>query len=124
MLVYIISQGIFSDFWYWTVTFNLTVYAASGTQIPTSFGFISRILVVYTASLSAILLKDKNLKILLFLFLTGSLVGAFDRSNFVHFQPSLPFAILATSLGFYSLSKVNFGFIIVGIYLVITVWWQ
>src|SRR3989338_4477724 len=124
MVLYFIWMGIFPDFWYWTVTFNLTVYASSGTQIPTSFGFISRVLMVYIASLSGYLYKEKRLKIILLLFMIGSLIGAFDRANFVHFQPSLPFAILATSLGFYSLSKVNFGFIIIGIYLLITVWWQ
>ena len=43
MLLYFNGLGVLNDFWYWTVIFNLTVYAQSGTQIPTSFGFISRI---------------------------------------------------------------------------------
>lgn len=124
MILYFIWRGIFSDFWYWTVTFNLTVYAASGTQIPTSFGFISRILMVYVASLSGFFYKEKRLKIILLLFLAGSLIGAFDRANFVHFQPSLPFAIIGTALGVYSLTKNKMGFVLIGLYLTVTVWWQ
>ncbi len=124
MILYFVWMGIFPDFWYWTVTFNLTVYAASGTQIPTSFGFISRVLMVYVASLSGFLCKDKRLKIIVFIFLVGSLIGAFDRANFVHLQPSLPFAVILTSLGVYSLTKRKTGFILIAIYLAVTIWWQ
>ncbi len=124
MILYFIWMGIFPDFWYWTVTFNLTVYAVSGTQIPTSFGFISRVLMVYIASFSGFFYKDKRLKIIVFIFLVGSLIGAFDRANFVHFQPSLPFAVILTSLGVYSLTKRKTGFILIAIYLAVAIWWQ
>ena len=124
MLIYLLSIGVMADFWYWTIIFNLTVYASSGTQIPTSFGFISRVFVVYTASLSGLYHTDRRLKIILSLFLIGSLVGAFDRANFVHFQPSLPFVVIGTALGFYSLGKKKMIFILIGLYLVITIWWQ
>lgn len=124
MLLYLIYKGVFSDFWYWTVIFNLTIFAKSGTQIPTNFGFLSRVFVVYLASLSALFYKDRNLKIILFLFLAGSLAGAFDRANFVHFQPSLPFAVLLTSLGFYQLSKRKLAFVLIGLYFSTAIWWQ
>lgn len=124
MIGYLFGIGVIKDFWYWTVIFNLTVYANSGTQIPTSFGFISRIFVVYAASLTASLYKDRKLKIILALFLIGSLLGAFDRTNFVHFQPSLPFVLIATTIGFYSLNKRQYTFILIGLYLLITIWWQ
>lgn len=124
MVIFVIQQGYFADFWYWTVVFNLTVYAPSGTQIPTSFGFILRVLVVYSTALAAFFYKDRNLKIILFLFLIGSLAGAFDRSNFIHFQPSLPFVVIATALGFYSLGKTRVGIILMIIYGLIAIWWQ
>ena len=124
MLAYLLNIGVLKDFWYWTIVFNLTIYAQYGTQIPTSFGFISRIFMVYLAALSGLHFKGGRLKIILFLFLVGSLVGAFDRANFVHFQPSLPFALIGTTLGFYSLTKKHFGFILIGLYLTITIWWQ
>ncbi len=124
MVSYLFSKGSLADFWYWTVIFNLTVYASSGTQIPNSFGFIIRVLFVYAVSLSGFLNKDRRLIIILSLFLIGSLAGVFDRANFVHFQPSLPFAILGTTLGLYSLTKKSTIMILLGLYLGVTVWWQ
>lgn len=124
MLIYLLNLGVFEDFWYWTIVFNLTTYAQYGTQIPTSFGFISRVFMVYITSLSGLLHKGRKLKIILFLFLIGSLIGAFDRANFVHFQPSLPFVALATSLGFYSLKKQTIFYAVAGAYILITLWWQ
>lgn len=124
MILYFGGRGVLTDFWYWTVTFNLTVYASSGTQIPTSFGFISRVLMVYFASLSGLYYRGGRDKIILFLFLIGSLVGAFDRANFVHFQPSLPFALILTALGFYSLNKKMLGLVLISVYILITIWWQ
>lgn len=132
MFIYIIKIGVFSHFFYWTVIFNLTTFAAFGTQIPKDFGFILRIFVVYGVSLLGFLHRDKQLKIPLTLFFIGSLVGAFDRANFVHSQQSLPFAALLTTLGFYSIKNLKFNFlfgkkkllILMGIYLTVTVWWQ
>lgn len=124
MLIYLVGIGVITDFWYWAVIFNLTVYAQLGTQIPTSFGFVSRIFIVYMTSLSALMYKDKNLNLVLGLFLVGSFLGAFDRANFIHFQPSLPFALIASAVGFYSLNKKKYGFILIAVYLFITIWWQ
>ena len=124
LFIFILKQGVLVDFWYWTIIFNLTVYAQNGTQFPVSFGFISRILVVYGASLTALFCKDKNLKILLLLFIMGSLINAFDRANFVHLQPSLPFAVIATVLGFYSLTKKDVATILTFVYVFIAFWWQ
>lgn len=123
MVLYFIYQGVFGDFWYWTVTFNLTVYASNGTQIPTSVGFISRVFMVYITSFLVYLHNDKRIAVTLFIFLLGALVGAFDRANFVHFQPSLPFVLLGTVLGIYSLKNRKVLLIAAGIYLIITAWW-
>ncbi len=124
MILYFVNIGVIKDFWYWTVVFNLTVYAHSGTQIPTSLGFITRVLMVFGFSLFALLHKDKKLIFTLFIFLIGSLVGVFDRANFVHFQPALPFAIMATAIGAYSLTKNKIGLLILCVYSLITIWWQ
>lgn len=123
MIIYLFSIGVLKDFWYWTIVFNLTIYARTGTTFPSSIGFTTRILLVYAGSLSAMFIKDKRLVYILFIFLLGSLVGVFDRANFVHFQPSLPFAILGTSLGIYQLYKKNIFKILMMIYLLIAIWW-
>lgn len=123
MILYFAQIGVLSDFWYWTVVFNLTVYSATGTQIPTSIGFITRVLFVYVMSLFLLLYKIRSFMIILLIFLAGSLIGAFDRANFVHFQPSLPFAILGTVLGFYSISKKK-AILLLSFYLAVLIWWQ
>jgi len=124
MLLFILSQGYLSDFWYWNIVFNLTTYAQSGTQVPRNFGFLSRLVLIYSTSLLVFFHHDRQLKIILGIFLVGSLVTIFDRANFVHLQPSLPFVIIATVLGFYSLAKNQISLILLGLYLTVTVWWQ
>lgn len=123
MILYLTSINVTGDFWYWTIVFNLTTYAKYGTSIPTSFAFIARVLLVYLSSFFGWFGKDKRITLAIFIFLIGSLAGVFDRANFVHFQPSLPFAILATSLGVYQLHKQNYFKIMIFIYLAITFWW-
>lgn len=123
MILYFAHKGVLVDFWYWTIVFNLTVYASFGTQIPASIAFVTRVFVVYAVSFLVLIYKEKRAKVILILFLVGSLVGVFDRANFVHFQPSLPFAVLGTVLGFNSLSKKKV-MLLLGFYLMIVVWWQ
>lgn len=123
MILYLINIGVFKDFWYWTIVFNLTIYANFGTSIPTTTGFITRILLVYLSSLFGWFYEDKRLVHILFLFLLGSLIGVFDRADFVHYQPSLPFAVLATILGVQRLHKSRFFKAGIFIYIVIAAWW-
>lgn len=122
--LYFLKQGLFYDFFYWTIIFNLTVYAGFGTTIPQTVGFVTRILFVYLGSLLALFSSNKRVVLILFLYLIGSLAGVFDRADFVHFQPSLPFALLLTTIGVYSL-KVNNPFKLgVLFYILVTLWWQ
>lgn len=123
MVIYFFSLGVLSDFWYWTITFNLTVYAQFGTTVPSTVGFVTRVLLVYVFSLTALFYKIRRVGFITFLFLIGSLAGVFDRADFVHFQPSLPFAVLLTVMGFDSLKKNIFYRVILIIYCLITLWW-
>lgn len=125
MLIYIINLGVLSDFWYWTVTFNLTTYAKFGTKLPPSSGYILRILLVYGFAFLGFLNKKKGITIPLFIYIIGSMIGAFERADFVHLQPSLPFIVLATvysfeySSRFKTLGKWSTRIV----YLVISIWW-
>lgn len=123
MLFYLINIGVFKDFFYWTIVFNITTYAKSGTSIPSTLGYVSRVLLVYGASIPAWFGKDKRLLKTLFIFLAGSLAGIFDRADFVHFQPSLPFAILATIYGLERIGKLGRVKIVTAVYILITAWW-
>lgn len=123
MLIYLLGIGVLNDFWYWTIVFNLTVFAKSGTTIPSAFSFIIRPLVVYSGALLALFHKDRKLKVAMFIFLIGSLAGIFDRADYIHYQPSLPFVLLATVLGVDQIKqkKLLCGLIIV--YLTVAGWW-
>lgn len=123
MLIYLTGIGVLSDFWYWTIVFNLTTYAQTGTKAPPSVGFVTRVLLVYAASLPALWDKNKRLVYLLFIFIVGLLIGAFERGDFVHFQPSVSFAILATVIGFNNLWKRKIMLIGAFVYMLITIWW-
>lgn len=123
MIAYLISIGVFNDFFYWTVIFNLTVYAKYGRGEGADFAHLSRIVLVFgSAFLAAGKIKERPVQILL-IFLIGSLIGLTTRFDFVHFQPALPFAVLATILGVKALSKKKIIWFVVIIYSLVTIWW-
>lgn len=123
MLVYLINIGVLKDFIYWTIIFNLTVFAQHGTSAPSTLGFITRIVFVYAMSLTAFFHKDRRLIFILFIFLIGSAASIFDRADFVHLQPSLPFVVIATALGLNSIKKRNILAGLILIYIFIAIWW-
>ncbi len=103
MLVYIYSIGVWRDFIFWTVTFNLTTFAQMGRKFPDMAGLIKSAPVFLLAGVAWVMvfLKTKKSKSklesiywLLGMFFIGSLTFAYARFDFVHFQPALPFAIL------------------------------
>ncbi|OGE29007.1 hypothetical protein A2867_03535 [Candidatus Daviesbacteria bacterium RIFCSPHIGHO2_01_FULL_40_11] len=122
MFSYLISIGVFWDFWYWTVTFNLTTYAEFGRGTGPTLAHFTRVLLVFGLAFLVIRkIKLPKAQILL-IFLIGVLLGLSTRFDFVHFQPSLPFAILATVYVLDGLGRLGrFG--IISLYGVITVWW-
>src|SRR5258708_2207153 len=86
-------------------------------------GFFTRLILVYSTSFLIFFNKNKRLILTLSIFLIGSLAGVFDRADFVHFQPSLPFSILATTIGVYQINRNKIFKIIIIFYLIIAGWW-
>ncbi len=124
MIIYLISIGVFNDFFYWTIIFNLTIFAKFGRGEGADLAHLSRVILVFGSAFLAVRkMKERSVQILI-IFLIGSLIGLTTRFDFVHFQPALPFAILATVLGivFIKNKKIMVGIIL--IYLLITGWWQ
>lgn len=122
MLVYLIGIGVFGDFWYWTVIFNLTTYAQFGRGTGPTLAHLSRVILVFgTPFLIIRKIKLPEVQILI-IFLIGALVGLSTRFDFVHFQPALPFALLATVYGLGGLGGLGrLGAIT--LYGLIAVWW-
>jgi hypothetical protein len=97
VLLYFIKIGIIKDFFYWTVTFNLTAFAQMGKTHPTINDLIKTMPVFGTAAISILwLIRTRGLKKALLpgLFLLGSLFFAYARFDYIHLQPALPFAVI------------------------------
>lgn len=120
--LYFISIGVFRDFWFWTVTFNLTTYAKSGRGAVPSLAHFTRVLLVFgVAFLVSKKINLKEVQILL-IFLIGALLGLTTRFDFVHFQPALPFAMLATVYVLVNLKEV-WRLRFIGAYGLVMFWW-
>lgn len=122
MFIYLASIGVLRDFWYWTVVFNLTTFAQFGRGDGPTLAHFSRVLLVFgSAFLVVRKIKTMEAQILL-IFLIGTLIGLSTRFDFIHFQPALPFAVLATVVGLGKLGGVGrLG--IITLYGLILVWW-
>lgn len=122
MVGYFWSIGVVKEFWYWTVTFNITTFATFGRKMPFFSGLI-RIIGVYSPSLLLPLIRDKKLAVCLIVFILGSLLSAYARFDFVHFQPSLPFVVIATSAVLFKLWENYKTKMLVGGYIGIIILW-
>ena len=100
LVAYILKLGIWQDFFYWTVTFNLTTFAQMGRKYPRLLDLIKSLPVFGSAFFALIWLFKKKRKNFIWLgsFLIGSLFFAYARFDFIHLQPALPFALLALVL--------------------------
>lgn len=122
MIGYFYFKGVFGDFWFWTVTFNLTTFAKYGRKLPSLSGAV-RVIGVYSPILLLPLLKDYKLFVSLIVFLTGSLATAYARFDFVHFQPSLPFiAITSSAVLFKVLEIPRYRLFVIGYFLMTISW--
>ena len=120
LFVWILSLGIWADFFYWTVSFNLTTFSQMGRKYP-SIGEFVRLSVIYAPIfvIAVINLLRSYKNVLLVIFLVGSLAFAYARFDYVHFQPSLIFIIILAVL---TLKKLNrkYKFLFLGYFLIVT----
>lgn len=92
MLVYLQKLGVLSDFWYWTVKFNLSVFASSGSLAPRLQDWIKLSLPLVFIAL--VLIKSPNSRKYVF-WLLFTIIGGVARFGFIHLQPAVPFFALA-----------------------------
>lgn len=122
VVYYFFSIGVLKDFWYWTVVFNLTIFAQMGRKLPFFTGIVRAGFVTFFSAL-LIFLKNKKLAQILAIFIIGSLTAIYARFDFVHFQPVLPFALIATVAGFGEIWKQKWARFMLAGYLAVIVWW-
>jgi hypothetical protein len=122
MVIYFWTAGVFSEFWYWTVVYNLTTFAKYGGQAPT-LGQLTRFAFVYGFSLLAIFAK-KEIRVVhwLLIFSLGGLFAALARFDFVHLQPSLPFVAILSALGIFGLLRNNSLRLVLALYFLAAVY--
>ncbi|OGM05499.1 hypothetical protein A2125_00275 [Candidatus Woesebacteria bacterium GWB1_43_5] len=96
MVSYLFLAGVFSNFWHWTVVFNLTTFAAMGRKYVSLPELIRVGFVFSFLFLGLVYKKDRRHFILIAVFVVGSAFAAYARFDFVHLQPALPFVILGT----------------------------
>ncbi|TSC88373.1 MAG: Uncharacterized protein G01um101416_41 [Microgenomates group bacterium Gr01-1014_16] len=94
MLVYLQKIGVLSDFWYWTIKFNLSDFAASGSLAPRLQDWIKLSLPIAFIALAFI--KSSNSRKYMF-WLLFTIIGGIARFGLIHLQPAVPFFALALS---------------------------
>jgi len=124
LLAWVTVRGIWSDFIYWTFTFNLTTFSEMGRKYPSLSSLVRSAPVILLPFAYIIYIKKKEKDyILLFLFFLGSLAFAYARFDYIHLQPALPFAAILIVLIFNKipnkLRKLSIAlYIIVAVYLI------
>lgn len=130
LILWISYYGIWKEFIYWTVTFNLTTFAKMGKKYADLKGILKLIPlfgIAISASFYTAVKKRTNRPILVAIFLFGSLLFAYARFDYIHFQPALPFAILAFIYGFREIAIDKRFFMapfygILALYLILPFW--
>ncbi len=99
LILWITALHVWREFFYWTVTFNLTTFAHMGRKYPDLNGLAKTLPTIGIGIISLIFSYTKKLKYtaLITIFFIGSLAFAYARFDFVHLQPTLVFSIIATT---------------------------
>ena len=109
--LYFSQIGVLRDFFYWTVTFNLTIFNEMGKTRPDIVGF-AKILPVFGVSVVALLYylvrKKDNIVNLTGIFLFGCLFFAYARFDHIHLQPALPFALILLTMLIVAVSRIPY----------------
>ncbi|MEK9200635.1 MAG: hypothetical protein AAB909_01540 [Patescibacteria group bacterium] len=103
MLLYFYRLGTLADFWYWTVDFNLTVFASLGRNLPT-LKEAAKVMLIFSVGLYCFVRYPKSRHMLLWGLLAS--LETFSRFGLIHLQPFIPFLAVAVSLAKKSLKFV------------------
>ncbi|MBI5358645.1 hypothetical protein HZB69_03425 [Candidatus Amesbacteria bacterium] len=107
MLLYFYSKGILTDFWYWTVQFNLSTYASGGRLAPTFSELLKLSLPVLIIIFAWIRSKNRKYLFLLIGWMLFSIIGGIARFGFIHLQSAIPYFSIICGLAFIHLWKIN-----------------
>lgn len=99
LLLYLWHTGTLADFWFWTVTFNLSTYASAGTLAPRLGDVVRSALPIALVLAASVLAPARWRPRLLALWACLTVAGGLGRFGLIHLQPAVPyFAILVGML--------------------------
>jgi hypothetical protein len=129
LMFFVYFKGIPGDFWYWTVTYNLTVFAAQGRKYPGVSELLKSLVffgpAIFTVFYFLIKQKLDRILALLAIYLLGALVFAYARFDYVHLQPGIPYTALLISyfiFKFHEKSKYLLGSAFIFLSLTFVIW--
>lgn len=100
MLLYLHTIGVLADFWFWTVSFNLTTAVQQATLAPATGDLVRIALPVTIAVVAVVVVPARWQARLVGLWGCATVVGGLGRFGLIHLQPAVPFfAILVGMLG-------------------------
>lgn len=135
MLIWIINFGMLKEFIYWTFVFNFSVYTSMAQKLPTVNQLLRTLFVFGPAFLYIILscrhakdlkntVKNDDSWILLSIFLLLGLLIVTSRFEYVHLQPTIPFAIFLSVLFFNWLMRYgNLSRVFFVVYSIVSLLW-
>lgn len=94
LLSWVLVHGLWSEFYYWTFLFNFSIYPSMARKLPSLYEAI-RVLVYFLPVIFGLIFLKEKRYYLLVLFTIVGVIGALTRFEFIHFQPSLPFVVIA-----------------------------
>lgn len=106
MVLWAVSKGIWSEFWFWTVTFNLTTFSEMGRKYITFREFLKLMLLglplILISAKTWFSKKHNDIWLLVLAFTFSSLVFAYARFDFIHLAPFVALASVIVGIGFAS----------------------
>lgn len=120
LFYFLYKNNIYTDFFYWTISFNRSIYPALAFRDPSVKELIFLLILLIPALISSLtnlfINKMEHFKLITCYLLT-SLIFIYGRYDFVHFQPFIPFAVIAAvntiKDNYYKQMVINFVLFIV-----------
>jgi hypothetical protein len=98
LIFYLVKNHIFTDFWYWTVTFNLTTYRQLGSLSPSLRQLIKVAPPVLLLLFTTYKNTNKHLRVLIS-WMVLSIIAGLSRFDLQHLQPAIAYFVIIVGLG-------------------------
>lgn len=122
MLIYLGKIGVLPDFWYWTVQFNLSNFAAEGSLVPRGADWVRLALPIVAIIASWIVIPAKYRPKLVISWMLVTVMGGIARFGLLHLQPAVPYLSLVFGLLLYSLGQQKMKVWLAGVVVLIVLW--